>query len=100
MTLSKSPKFTKISEMVHAIVRALKPGKQTASSAMPKAPLARDPLVQAEHIVLAKRFNMVFCEHLTDFAFVQEKIAPLSYSFVKHRLVLPLEEKEGIYTVA
>lgn len=49
---------------------------------------------------LAKRFHLSHFTDLSEFQFVKEKITPLSYSFAKTHLLLPLEEKEGALWVA
>ena len=48
----------------------------------------------------AERFSLPYLTDLTPFSFIQEKITPLSYTFVKQRLALPLEQREGIVTLA
>lgn len=92
--------LSKISEKVHAIAKAIKRAMKKAAPIAAKAPLSKEPSLVEDHATLAKRFAIPFYEDLTQFPFIQEKITPLPYSFVKQRLVLPLEEKEGVFTIA
>ncbi|MBS0604735.1 MAG: type II secretion system ATPase GspE [Verrucomicrobia bacterium] len=49
---------------------------------------------------IARRFNLPYFTDLSEFPFVKEKIAKLPYAFAKSRLLLPLEENEGVLLVA
>jgi general secretion pathway protein E len=103
MKLSRySSSLNKISGKVHALAKAIKAAmrKPSSSHAAGKAPATKDSPALEDHAALAKRFHIPFYDDLTQFSFIQEKITPLSYSFVKQRLVLPLEEKEGVLTIA
>src|SRR5690242_9631578 len=88
----------KISEKVQALTRVLKAAMRRRAPIKESKP--REVACLEELSVLAKRFNIPFCEDLTLFPFIQEKITPLSYSFVKQRLVLPIEKNEDTLTIA
>lgn len=65
------------------------------------APLkSKESASSVDYKEAAKKLSLPYLTDLTSFPFVQEKITPLSYAFVKQRLVLPLEEKEGVVTLA
>lgn len=65
------------------------------------APLkSKESAPSVDYKEAAKKLSLPYLTDLTSFPFVQEKITPLSYAFVKQRLVLPLEEKEGVVTLA
>jgi general secretion pathway protein E len=53
-----------------------------------------------EDILLASRFGLPFARPLSSYPFVQDKIRKFPYEFVKEKIVLPLEEKEGKLLVA
>src|SRR5690242_5376403 len=99
---NRSFSLNKISGKVQALVSAIKTAmrKPASSHAAAKAIVSKDLLSMEEPAALAKRFQIPFYDDLTQFSFIQEKITPLSYSFVKQRLVLPLEEKESFLTIA
>ncbi len=72
----------------------------------PLAPTSERPFLPKEMPsagtpeALAKRFALPFYSDLAEFAFIRDKATPLTYSFVKKRLLLPLEEKAGKVVVA
>lgn len=90
------------SSFVQALARLLKVAKQrrVLETQVAKTPLIKEALNVEEQTLLAQRLHVPFYHDLTKFPFIQEKITPLPYSFVKQRLVLPLEQKEGVITVA
>lgn len=90
--------MVKISEKVQALTRVLKAAMQRRAPIKESKP--KEVTCTEELSVLAKRFNIPFYEDLTPFAFIQEKITPLSYSFVKQRLVLPIEKNDETLTIA
>ena len=53
-----------------------------------------------EDYLLAKRFGLETIYDLSLYPFIKNKIRKLPYNFVKQRLALPLEEKEGKLVVA
>jgi general secretion pathway protein E len=101
MGKARGSSFAKISERAHALARMLRVAmrKKALATESPKISLLKDAHGE-ESALLAKRLHIAFYDDLTKFPFILEKITPLPYSFVKQRLVLPLEEKEGVITVA
>jgi len=53
-----------------------------------------------EFLSLSERFGLPIVDSLLSFPFVRERCQPLPYAFVKKKLLLPLEEQEGVLTVA
>ena len=53
-----------------------------------------------EDFLLAKRFGLKTVYNLSGYPFIKEKVRRLPYNFVKQKLTLPLEEKEGKLIVA
>ncbi|MBS0620383.1 MAG: Flp pilus assembly complex ATPase component TadA, partial [Verrucomicrobia bacterium] len=49
---------------------------------------------------IARHFGLSYYTDLSGFPFVQEKTTLLPYAFAKGKLLLPLEEKEGVLLVA
>jgi general secretion pathway protein E len=92
---------SKINELLHQLTKALKPksSSQTVvtSAAVPKS---QPQKISSDPEEIAKRFNLAYFTDLSEFSYVKEKITPLPYSFAKARLLLPLEEKEGVLFVA
>lgn len=91
----------KLSDKMHSILQALK--AVVIKSKIASGPLkvyASKEILQKEESALAQRFNIPFLEKLTEFSFIEQKVTPLAYSFVKQRFVLPLEKNEGVFTVA
>lgn len=102
MSKSHSSSFAKISEKAYFLIRSLR-AVMTKSSKAPhlsKLPLSKDVPLPDEYALLATRYNIPLFEDLTHFPFIQEKVTPLAYSFVKQRLVLPLEKKGNIFIIA
>lgn len=50
--------------------------------------------------LLSTRFGIPLAVDLSDFRFVREKIHLIPYAFAKNRLLLPVEEQEGVIWVA
>jgi len=86
----------KVKELVRAIQQINRPSPKIDVAAI-KAPVAKQVLDLEE---IAKKFSLPYVTDLSLFPFVQEKTTLLSYSFVKNKLVLPLEEKEGVLAMA
>jgi general secretion pathway protein E len=55
---------------------------------------------QSEDFLFAKRFGLKPVYDLSKYPFVKDKVQKLPYAFVKQKLALPLEEKEGKLLVA
>ena len=55
---------------------------------------------QSEDFLFAKRFGLEPVYDLSAYPFIQENIQKLPYAFVKQKLALPLEEREGKLVVA
>lgn len=53
-----------------------------------------------DDLFLAKRFGLETVYDLSNYPFVKEKVRKLPYHFVKEKLSLPIEEKEGKLIVA
>ncbi|HEY2810179.1 MAG TPA: type II secretion system ATPase GspE [Rhabdochlamydiaceae bacterium] len=96
--------FDKARKKVAALRALVKTGaRKKAKEGLSSAYYGKKSAVQKlpeDGIALGARFAIPFFPSLTHFPFIQEKITPLSYSFVKHRLVLPVEEKEGVLHLA
>ncbi len=96
--------FGKVSQYVHAITKALKSAMKNPSAPTAFAPLknlaSKEISDQENHALLAQRFSITFLTDLAHFPFIQEKITPLPYSFVKQRMVLPLENRQGVLLIA
>ncbi len=99
MKSSLSHSVNKITEMVQHLAAAIKKALRNPP-AVAKMQTAKDAVVQESQEQLAQRFNLPYYSDLLQFPYVVEKITPLPYSFVKHRLALPLEEQAGILRVA
>ncbi|NGX50199.1 MAG: Type II secretion system protein E [Chlamydiae bacterium] len=54
----------------------------------------------SEDFLLAKRFGLECVNDLSDYPFIKDRVQKLPYSFVKQRLAIPLEEREGKLIVA
>lgn len=50
--------------------------------------------------LLAQRFGLKIVYDLSNYPFIKNQVRKLSYSFVKQKLTLPIEEKEGKLVVA
>lgn len=68
------------------------------SSSSQSTPQTQKNLGEPEEI--AQRFHLPYFTDLSEFHFVKEKITPIPYAFAKSRLLLPLEEQDGILLVA
>ena len=91
----------KVTKGVQALTALLKKTKEKTSTAAPyKAPKESSPSAPEDPAVLAARYGIAFYPDLTGFAYIQEKITPLPYTFVKQRLVLPLEKQNGVLIIA
>jgi len=55
---------------------------------------------QSEDFLYAKRFGLETVYDLSEYLFIKEKVQKLPYTFVKQKLALPLEEKDGKLLVA
>jgi len=53
-----------------------------------------------EDLLLAKRFGLEIVYDLSDYPFVRDQVQRLPYAFVKQKLALPLEEREGALLIA
>lgn len=101
MHSSQFPTFHKISKGLQALVRLLKKRSALPSALGPRKSVKELHLPVREDLkTLAQRYGIRFYEDLTAFAFIQEKITPLPYAFVKQKLVLPLEKREGFLFIA
>lgn len=92
---------SKIKELLDELIKIVKRkgnSEPTVQSASVSKPSMQKNFGDAEEI--AKRFNLTYASDLSEFPFVKEKITPLPYSFAKTRLLLPLEEKEGVLSIA
>jgi general secretion pathway protein E len=87
-----------MSNLIDDLVKILKRERPPAASSAPIKPPAPKSLGDPEEI--AQRFGLPFSQDLSEFPYVKEKIAPLPYSFAKSRLMLPLNEEEGVLLVA
>lgn len=74
--------------------------KRSQNSAKPPLAKPTPQKIPADSAEIAKRYHLPYFTDLGEFPFVKEKITPLSYAFAKSHLLLPLEEKEGIFLVA
>lgn len=89
--------MSKIKLLLDDLLRVLKRKSIYESSSIPKLQPQKQSSDPEE---LAKRFHLDFFTDLSEFSYVKEKITPLPYSFAKSRLLLPLEEKEGVLRIA
>lgn len=97
--MSNATVSSKFKEFIDRLVHILKrKDSSTVQSNSVFKPQAQKNLGSAEEI--ARRFNLTYATDLSEFSFVKEKITPLPYSFAKTRLLLPLEEKEGVLSIA
>ena len=55
---------------------------------------------QSADLLFAKRFGIELVYDLSGYPFIRDKVQKLPYSFVKQKLALPLEEREGKLIVA
>jgi general secretion pathway protein E len=91
---------SKLKEFVSDLIGAIKTAGKSAPE-QPSVQLRAQPqknLGEPEEI--AGRFHLPYFTNLSEFHFVKEKITPLPYAFAKGRLLLPLEENEGVLLVA
>jgi general secretion pathway protein E len=99
--MSNAPAFSKIKELLDEWIKALKrkgssapiPSSKGISSLKPEKNIG-----DTEEI--AKRFQLGYFNDLSEFTYVKKKTTLLPYSFAKTRLLLPLEEKEGVLFIA
>lgn len=82
----------KIEELVQAIRQV------NRSAPLPSKGQASKPLFDLEEA--ARKCSILFISDLSSYQFVQERTTLLTYSFVKAKMVLPLEEREGGVLVA
>lgn len=96
--MSEMPTQTsKVRELLDNLLSAVKAPKEEAAMPAPRTALQKSPGDPQE---IAERLRLPFFTDLSSFPFVKDKITPLTYSFAKSRLLLPLEEKEGVLFVA
>ncbi len=90
----------KLKEFLGDLISALK----TTSKLPPEqSPVQIKPHLQksyGEPEEIAGRFQLPYFTDLSAFPFVKDKITPLPYAFAKARLLLPLEDNEGVLLVA
>ena len=92
---------SKVKEFLDHLVRAIKRQQINAATVQSQSvAIARTQRSFGEAEEIAKRFDLAYFTHLSEFPYVKEKKTPLPYSFAKTRLVLPLEEKDGILVLA
>lgn len=80
------------------LLRLLKLAKRLPS--LNRTLKSKESFVPLDYKEVAQRFSLPYVTDLTAFAFIQEKITPLPYAFVKQHLALPLEQKEGVLLLA
>jgi general secretion pathway protein E len=99
--MSNSAATAKIKKLLEDLIKVVKPrnssGKGGSNLNISKSQPQKS-LGDLEEI--ARRFHLSYFTDLSEFSYVKEKITPLPYSFAKARLLLPLEEKEGVLFVA
>ena len=99
--MSNLTNSSKIKELLDELIKIVK-RKGNSEPAVQSYSVSKPPMQKnfgdAEEI--AKRFHLPYASDLSEFSFVKEKITPLPYSFAKTRLLLPLEEKEGVLSIA
>ncbi len=92
---------SRIREFIGDLVQAIKStGKTAPATPAAAAPKAHPQKNMGDPEEIARRFNLPYFTDLSEFPFVKEKIAKLPYAFAKSRLLLPLEENEGVLLVA
>jgi general secretion pathway protein E len=97
--MSNPSALSKIRELLDQLLKTLKPKPKSASQQSSISKLQPQKLYGgAEEI--AKKFQLTYLSDLSEFPYVKEKITPLPYAFAKAHLLLPLEEKEGVLTIA
>lgn len=55
---------------------------------------------QGDDYLFAERFGLELVYDLSSFSFIRNKVQRIPYAFVKERLTLPVDEKEGKLVVA
>ena len=92
----------RMKELLSELLHVLKSSSRSAS--VPPSSTAAIKSQPQKHLgdpeEVAKRFNLPYFTDLSEFSYIKEKITPLPYSFAKLRLLLPLEEKEGVLLLA
>jgi general secretion pathway protein E len=99
--MSNSAASSKIKELLDELIKIFK--RKSGSEAIPTRIGISNSNQQksfgdAEEI--AKRFHLAYFTDLSEFTYVKDKITPLPYSFAKTRLLLPLQEKDGVLFIA
>ena len=84
-----------MSNLLDDLVKILKGERPPSAASTPIRPPTIKSLGDPEEI--AQRFGLPFSQDLSEFPYVKEKITPLPYSFAKNRLMLPLNEEEGLF---
>src|ERR1700722_6828953 len=97
--MSNSFALSKIKELLDALLKTLKP-KPESPNRQGVTPKAHPPKLYDRAEETAKKFQLAYLSDLSEFPYVKEKITPLPYAFAKAHLLLPLEEKGGVLTVA
>lgn len=84
--------------LLERLLSSVKKKAEKEESARVHKPASSPPSLDLEEV--AKRFSFPYFTDLSSFLFVKEKVTPLAYTFSKTKMLLPLEEKEGILFVA
>jgi general secretion pathway protein E len=98
--MSNSTAFSKIKELLDDLIKVLKRKDSETPPPSPGISNLKPQKIFGDTEEIAKRFHLSYFTDLSEFTYVKEKITPLPYSFAKTRLLLPLEEKEGILSIA
>lgn len=87
-----------IKKRLNEIVAALsRQGMVKSESAVYSSPIISSA---GEVEEVAKQCGIAYLTDLTSTPFVVDKVTPLSYSFAKSKMLLPIDEKEGILVMA
>jgi general secretion pathway protein E len=101
IAMSNSTTSFKVKELLDELIKIFK--RKSAGEGIAQTPGISKPQPQknlGEVEDIAKRFNLPYFTDLSEFSYIKEKITPLPYAFAKTRLLLPLEEKEGVLSIA